>query len=331
MADKYITDLASATALAPTDVMLVSQGSATPKRAALSLIKSALFATGSFTRQLLDAGSIANVRTLLGLDAVPGAASMSKGHIFGLTLSVNTAAPLWAINVEAGQCRDSSDTYDLRLNSGMIKDLSTIWTPGSGSGGRDTGGSVVANTSYHVFLIRKSSDGSLDILFSTSALGPLMPSGYAALRRLGAVMTDATGYIRKFTQHGNFFQLADRTADYAGVANGAGPYLRQIAVPRGIPMLARVYLQSQGGPGVVTTFSGVYDPALGVPQLVTNKRAQIRRNIFKDQASADASYGIFDGDVWTDSNAQVYTHSDNTGDIIALGTYGWTDDRGQFL
>ena len=92
----------------------------------------------------------------------------------------------------------------------------------------------------------------------------------------------------------------------------------QFAAPEGvsIPVLAREF--------------GVSEMTIRRDLAALESRAQIRRTIYKDQANTDSSYGIFDGDVWCDSSGQVYTHSDNANDTIALGLYGWTDDRGQY-
>lgn len=259
------------------------------------------------------------------LDAPP---PMARGSITNLNLANDGTNPNTHITISTGQARDSTDSFDLRLTTGLVKRLDQAWAAGTGAGALDTG-SVAANTGYWVHLIRRTSDGALDVLMSTSATNPTLPSGYGAFRRLGAVLTNASGFIRKFTQRGDYFELYERTADFAGVANGAGPYLRTLVGPKGVPLKLRVFLQSQNGSQLVT-FSGIYDPSLGVPQLATLKRAQIRRTIYKDQANTDSSYGIFDGDVWCDANGQVYTHSDNANDIIALGLYGWTDDRGQY-
>jgi hypothetical protein len=259
------------------------------------------------------------------LDAPP---QIARGSLAGLALANDGTSPNTHVTIATGQARDSTDTFDLRLTTGLVKRLDQAWAAGTGNGALDTG-SVAANTGYHVYLIRKTADGTLDVLMSTSATNPSLPSGYAGFRRLGAVLTDSSAWIRKFTQHGDYFEMYSRSAEFAGAANGAGPYLRTMVCPKGVPLKLRVYLQSSVGTQAVT-FSGIFDPALGVPQLATLKRAQIRRQIYKDQTNADSGYGIFDGDVWCDANGQVYTHSDNASDTIALGLYGWTDDRGQY-
>ena len=270
----------------------------------------------------------AGVMTAADKSKLDGPPPIARGSISGLALANDASFPNTHVTIATGQARDSTDSFDLRLTTGLVKRLDQAWAAGTGVGALDTG-SVAANTGYWVHLIRKTADGTLDVLMSTSATNPTLPSGYGAFRRLGAVLTDSSGYIRKFTQHGDYFELYNRSAEFAGVANGAGPYLRQMICPKGVPLKLRVFLQSQSGTQAIT-FSGVFDPALGVPQLATLKRAQIRRQIYKDQTNTDSAYGIFDGDVWCDSNGQVYTHSDNASDTIALGLYGWTDDRGQY-
>jgi hypothetical protein len=272
--------------------------------------------------------SLSGVMSAADKAKLDGPPQIARGSLAGLALANDASFPNTHVTIATGQARDSTDSFDLRLTTGLVKRLDQAWAVGTGNGALDTG-SVAANTGYHVYLIRRTSDGVLDVLMSTSAINPSLPSGYAGFRRLGAVLTDASGYIRKFTQHGDYFELYSRTADFAGVANGSGPYLRQMVCPKGVPLKLRVFLQSQSGTQAIT-FSGIFDPALGVPQLATLKRAQIRRQIYKDQTNADSAYGIFDGDVWCDSNGQVYTHSDNASDTIALGLYGWTDDRGQY-
>jgi hypothetical protein len=276
--------------------------------------------------------SAADKTKLDGITGTGGQPQISRGAITGLVLANDGTNPNTHVTIATGQARDSTDGFDLRLTTGLVKRLDQAWALGTGNGALDTG-SVAANTGYHVFLIRRTSDGVLDILMSTSATNPTLPSGFGAFRRLGAVLTDASGFIRKFVQRGDYFELYTRTADFAGVANGAGPYLRQMVCPKGVPLKLRVYLQSTASPAsgsAQIAFSGVFDPALGVPQLATLKRAQIRREIFLNASSQQATYGIFDGDVWCDANGQVYTHSDSATDQIALGIYGWTDERGQY-
>ena len=136
------------------------------------------------------------------LDAPP---QIARGSLAGLALANDGTSPNTHVTIATGQARDSTDTFDLRLTTGLVKRLDQAWTAGTSAGALDTG-TVAANTGYWVHLIRKTSDGTLDVLMSTSATNPTLPSGYGAFRRLGAVLTDSSGYIRKFTQHGDYFE-----------------------------------------------------------------------------------------------------------------------------
>jgi hypothetical protein len=72
-------------------------------------------------------------------------------------------------------------------------------------------GSKTINTRYHVSLIRKGEDGTIDALFSLSATVPIMPSGYINKKYIGSVKTNASGNIQAFLQHGNTVLRTDST------------------------------------------------------------------------------------------------------------------------
>ena len=79
MANKFLTDLDAANGVSGSDQLLLAQsGSPIPRRAPVSFLKDALFASGSFVRQLLDASSAAAVKTLLGLDKVANTTDAEK-------------------------------------------------------------------------------------------------------------------------------------------------------------------------------------------------------------------------------------------------------------
>lgn len=62
----------------------------------------------------------------------------------------------------------------------------------TGAGGRD-GGSEQNGVRYYVWLIYNPSNGSLNLLLSTSATSPMMPSGYTYKGLIGWVYNDADG------------------------------------------------------------------------------------------------------------------------------------------
>ena len=73
---------------------------------------------------------------------------------------------------------------------------------------------VLLDTWYYPHLIRKDSDESIDIIFSTSKTNPTLPSGYSYSRRIrGAVLTDGSANILGFTQKDDIFRFNTRIYD----------------------------------------------------------------------------------------------------------------------
>lgn len=154
-----------------------------------------------------------------------------RGYIDGLTLSNGTDAD-HDIDIATGIASDSTGAYWLALTSGLTKQIDATWAAGDNAGGLFSG-SVAADTTYHVFLIRKDSDGSIDAGFDTSVTASNIPSGYTAYRRIGSLYTDSSSNWVVFTQSGDRFILAAlSTTDYADP--GTSAFLHATAVPSGI-------------------------------------------------------------------------------------------------
>lgn len=164
------------------------------------------------------------------------------GHIFGLQLSNNSFAPNTTLDVSSGVAADSTNTYQVQLPSAFSKVLQTsgAWASGSGSDGLDTG-LRTANTWYHVYLIRFDADGAGDILFSTSFSNPTLPSGYTSKRRLGSILTDASGNILPFTQTGDEFIWFNAAYDVQSITSlGTTSTLLTLSVPPDVKVEARI-------------------------------------------------------------------------------------------
>ncbi len=130
-----------------------------------------------------------------------------KARINGSTVVLGAAIPVGYI---AGNKPVYATANTITLASGMsVTDdansvtITTTTTETcslatSGAGGLDTG-SEASNTWYYPWLIRNSSSGAVDCLFSTSRTSPTMPSGYDQKRRLPlAVRNDASSAIIPF-------------------------------------------------------------------------------------------------------------------------------------
>jgi hypothetical protein len=91
------------------------------------------------------------------------------------------------IDIAPGICRDADNSCDIISTSALSLD-----TDATGAGGLDTG-SLTADTWYFVWVIAKSSDGTVSALLSTSSTSPTMPAGYDKKRRVGSLCTDSDG------------------------------------------------------------------------------------------------------------------------------------------
>ncbi len=156
---------------------------------------------------------------------------LPSGYIYGLTLSNNTTDPTNDIDIATGKCRDITDAADMILASALTKRLDAAWAVGTNQGGLDTGS--IANATYHVWLIKRSDTGVVDVLFSTSASAPTMPANYDYKRRIGSIIR-ASAAIVGFVQDGDNFlrKVQIRSSNVSNQATTASTIT--LDVPTGI-------------------------------------------------------------------------------------------------
>lgn len=245
---------------------------------------------------------------------------MQRGELGGLTLSNNATAT--KLDVAAGKCRDSTDVADIILTSAVTAGLiqtSGSWAAGNTQNKLDTGARA-NSTWYHVYAIRKDSDGSGDFLFSLSVSAPTMPSGYTYFRRIGSVRTDGSGNITAFVQSGDSFLWAVAVQDVAVSNPGTSAVTRTLTVPTGYKLDAILHASVQGtvtiALGLISSFDasdttasigncnvGANDNGGGSTALVirTNISGQVRSRL----SGSDASTNFY------------------------INTEGWHDQRGR--
>ncbi len=113
-------------------------------------------------------------------------------HLEGLTLE-NGGTPASEVSISPGSARDTDDGGNILLSSSITKRLNAAFSEGNNQGGLDTG-TVAADTTYYVFAIGKT-DGTADVLFSTSETSPSVPGGFSFKRRIGSLRTDSSSNI----------------------------------------------------------------------------------------------------------------------------------------
>lgn len=243
---------------------------------------------------------------------------LPPAYLAGLAISNNGGAPTTTINVAGGNARNLLNTLDINLAASIsgILQTSGSWAAGTGQNKMDAGARA-ANTTYHVHVIRKTSDGTGDILVSLSPSAPTMPTGYSGFRRIGAVLTDAGNLIKAFVQIGDEFLLASPLADVNAAAVGAGTALYAISVPTGIVVRAIVQGSVQTSAGAA--FYHINSPGLN----------DVAGSLYGTAVTTGVSVAATFGRVYirTNTSAQIQLSSQLASNTHRLASYGWVDRR----
>lgn len=265
-----------------------------------------------------------------------GYAQATNGAISGYIVSNDIMNPNTTLNISVGNCRDSTNTRNIPRAAGIIKNLFATWAAGTNQGGRDVATAPAANETWHVHAILNGTTGATDVLFSKSPTAPTLPSGYTHFRRVMSVVLDSSANIKGFVQTGSYVQLKVRNAEFSATSNGvAAGTLRNMQVPTGLKLRLDVYYQttitSPSG-AADPAFTGCFDPDVGVPNgtLATNNSARWAQFRIQWGGNTDLRYQTGIVQVFTNTNAQIFTASNDANDQIAGGVVGWLDPRDNF-
>ena len=261
--------------------------------------------------------------------AIEGFASSSLplGYFSGFTLSNNGGAPTTTVDTDPGTARSSDNTVDITLVSAIsgVLQSSGAWAAGTGQNKLDTGAKA-NSTTYHVFAIRKTSDGTGDILFSLSPTAPTMPSGYAGFRRVGRIATDGSGNIRAFKDRGNgYFDWVAPMVDALVVSIASGSTNVILTGMDGAPVRARVQAFISADAGAIKL------TATDVPNITTGAAtgAWTGGHVAQAGGGSGNETGASEFEVSTDTSGQViaryYSGTGNAGYKII--TFGWQEIR----
>jgi len=243
--------------------------------------------------------------------------STAVNDITGLQISNNSTDAEHDIDIAPGRARSADNTATLTLTATLTKQIDAAWTAGDDAGGMFTG-SVAADTTYHVFLIRKDSDGSIDAGIDVSATAANAPAGYTAYRRVGSVLTDASGNIMPFKIVGDFVRWTAPTQD-VNASLGLTPTSYAIKTPLGLKLPAVIaFSGDQGTSG--TLFGWVYSPDDSDPSTPSSSDHNYA-------TSGDAGTTSNHMMVQTNASSQVRAVYSTAARPIYITTLGWIDRR----
>ncbi len=230
----------------------------------------------------------------------------------GLTLSNNTTDPTNDIDIADGSCVSDDGLVVMTLAAGITKRLDAGWTVGTNQGGLDTGS--IADTTYHVWVINRPDTNVTDVLFSTSASSPTLPTNYTKKKCIGSIIR-ASAAILPFTQRGNKFKLNTPVLDVTVTGTGTAAGTATLAsVPSGVVVEA-----------LFNTFTSantiIYYSELTSVDVAPSVSTAPLANFGSGAANHAASLAIF-----TNTAQQIrYRAFANTNLYIA--TLGWIDQR----
>lgn len=250
-----------------------------------------------------------------------------RGHLAGLALSNNGSDATNDIDIAVGSARDGSDATGMVLTSALTKQLDAAWAVGTNQGGLDTG--TIANTTYHVWLIKRSDTGVVDALFSTSATSPTMPANYDYKRRIGSILRVSAAIV-PFSQLGDEFLRKASILDVNAANPGTSAVTRTLSVPTGITVWAIINAgaQNSGTSGSAVLLLSELDRTDEAASASSAPLGNVGRvsNVAGSQVVSNARIIMR-----TNTSAQIRSRVDysDASVTIFIATTGWIDRRGR--
>ncbi|WP_256672122.1 hypothetical protein [Pseudomonas sp. o96-267] len=242
--------------------------------------------------------------------------SLPAGYISGLTIANNAGTPSTDIDIAPGKAKDAADTVNLVLPATLTKRLQNAgaWAAGTGGNGLFSGARA-ANTWYHLFLIRRDSDGAIDAGFDVSISAANRPAGYGAYQRLTSVKTDGSGNILPFFNIGRqmIWKAPPLDVNLSGSVVDAAYVL---SVPPGVRVMAKL-----GGGLIAGEAFWSYratDASAIVPSYTTYVGGV-------GMASNSIDYMAHEVSVLTNTASQAHFRTEFAATAFRVVTYGWTE------
>lgn len=243
-----------------------------------------------------------------------------SGYLFGCTLS--TAGSSATMSIAAGKAQDSTGVQLMTLTA--IAKTTSAWAVGTGNGGLDTG-SIANSTWYHFYVIRRPDTGVVDVVFSTSASAPTLPTNYTQYRRIGSGKTNGSAQWTSFVQDGDYFRWLTGVLDVNATNPGTASVSATLSAPTGVNVEAfgQVVLKQ------TTTVTLLYMRDLAATDEAVSSTAAPLASIGTDTVNGALIAGTFS--LRTNTSAQIgYRLNISDGSVIVrIVTAGWKDSRGR--
>jgi hypothetical protein len=260
-------------------------------------------------------------------EASAGAAALPANYVSGCTLS-HGADTAHDIVVSAGKWRDATDAVDIALASAITKHFAATWAVGTGQGGMAIGEALPASGTIHLWLIKRSDTGVVDVMannHATTGLTPTLPAGYDYKRRIGSYRTDGSNNILNGVYWGTgtnrTFMFNAPVRDVAASNPGSTAVTAPLSTPGGIKTQAQLMVTKVNATG---NLWGIYVSSLDNTDLAPS--------LFSDAPLATIS----GAGMWHNTTVSILTNTSSqiryrtsgsvsTSDWIVIVTNGWED------
>lgn len=257
--------------------------------------------------------------------------NVGRGYIDGFRLSIDPVDTDHDLEIASGICRDDGDTRTLQLTSAITKQIDANWALGDDAGGFPSLLTLSADTWYHVFIIRRTSDGLLDAGFDErlDAANLLTDAvGFSEFRRVGSIRTNGSSNITDFFQRGDRFLWLDppRDVNVTNLSTSAQTY--ELSVPGGVRVVAHIN-------GIVTQASdnarSVYVSSLDVDDEAPSNSTAPLQTFHKSspEIHPHRTEVETDGNATLGQGGQIRARSSGSSTTLRIVTLGWDDRRGR--
>jgi len=236
----------------------------------------------------------------------------------GLIVSNNGTDATNDLDISAGTAV-SDDGDQLITVAAITKRLDAGWTVGSAQGCLDTGS--IADTSYHLWAIKRVDTGVTDVLCSASATSPTLPSNYTDKKLIGSFRR-ASSAIVAFKQYDigggqTWTKLMVPVLDINDATPGTSAKTGTLAsIPTGRQLVADF------ATNIVTNTGASYALITSLDQTDTAASSSVF-NASGDNANPSNNHQIM-----TNTSAQI-RYRQNSGNTVTMRfvTHGWIDPR----
>lgn len=239
------------------------------------------------------------------------------GRLSGMSISVSGGSASFTVN--SGVACDSLGLALMLMPSPITKSTSA-WTVGSSVGGLDTG-SIGANAWYHVFVIKRLDTGVVDVLISSSATAPTLPTNYTVFRRIGSVKTDVSSNWIAYIQHGDEFWWVTPVLDVnVSISTTTNIAVTLGSVPTGVAVKALMDVAFSSA-NLNANFTLRETATVDALPMYT-----VANTVIETTSTQQGNVASLNS-VWTNTSAGMACRSSAASSFLKIVTRGWKDLR----